>query len=167
MIHVKIYTLTSKLGQGYCDDSGIRTQSYDCPPLIKYVNCLLYVWSGSGMSMQGMGSPNHILQHVPSENSKVNFSLPESQSSLSFACPQNTKHSTHLYILSCYSLSDCRIVWWFAVVVPVLLSPVRALPRFELCRTLNGVKPRCRHVLCCVVDIFYPLTLGYTRLPRC
>jgi hypothetical protein len=68
----KIYALTSKLGQGYCDDSGVRTQSYDCPPHIKYVKHLLYVWSGSGMSMQGMGGPNHIPQHVPSENPTQN-----------------------------------------------------------------------------------------------
>jgi hypothetical protein len=50
----KIYTLTSKLGQGYCDDSGARTQSYDCPPHIKYVKLLLYVQSESGMSMKCM-----------------------------------------------------------------------------------------------------------------
>ena len=51
----------------YCDDSRVRAQSYDCPPHIKYVKHLLYVWSGSGM-----GSPNHILQHVPSENPTQN-----------------------------------------------------------------------------------------------
>ena len=68
----KIYTLTSKHGQGYCDDSRVRTQSYDCSPQIKYVKHLLYVCTGSGESMQGMGGPNHILQHVPSENPTEN-----------------------------------------------------------------------------------------------
>ena len=68
----KIYTLTSKLGQGYCDDSRVRTQSYDCPPHVKYVKHLLYVWSRSGMIMQGLGGPNHILQHAPSENPTQN-----------------------------------------------------------------------------------------------
>jgi hypothetical protein len=64
----------AKLGQGYCDDSGVgvRTQSYDFPTHIKYVKHLVYVWSGSGMSMKGMGGPNHILQHVPSENPTEN-----------------------------------------------------------------------------------------------
>jgi hypothetical protein len=69
----KIYTLTSKLGQGYCDDSGVRTHSYDCLPHTKYVkHPWWYVWSGSGTSMQGLGGPNHILQHVPSENPTLN-----------------------------------------------------------------------------------------------
>ena len=70
----KIYSLTSKLGQGqgYCDDSGVRTHSYDCPPHKKYVKHLVFVWSGSGVSIQGLGGPNHILQHVPSENPTLN-----------------------------------------------------------------------------------------------
>jgi hypothetical protein len=28
----------------------------------------IYIWNRSGMSMRWMGGPNHILQHVPSEN---------------------------------------------------------------------------------------------------
>ena len=51
---------------------GVRTQSYDCPPHMKYVKQLLYVWSGSGMSMKWMGGRYHILQHVPSENPTQN-----------------------------------------------------------------------------------------------
>ena len=70
MIHVKnLHThLQTWPRLLYYDDSRVRTQSYDCPPHIKYVKLLLYVWTGSGVSMQGMGGPNHILQHVPSEN---------------------------------------------------------------------------------------------------
>ena len=33
----------TKLGQGFCDDSGVRTHSYDCPPHIKYVKHIIYV----------------------------------------------------------------------------------------------------------------------------
>jgi len=43
-------------------------------PPTAYKGCqhLLYVWSGSGMSMKWMGGPNHILQHVPSEKPRQN-----------------------------------------------------------------------------------------------
>jgi hypothetical protein len=36
------------------DSSGVRTQSYNCPPHIKYTKHLLYVRSGSSMSMKWM-----------------------------------------------------------------------------------------------------------------
>ena len=36
---------------------GVRTQSYNCPPLIKYTKHLLYVWSGSSMSISGWEIP--------------------------------------------------------------------------------------------------------------
>jgi hypothetical protein len=62
----KIYTLIQTLPRPrLLWWQGVRTHSYDCPPLIKYVKRLLYVRSRSGMSMLGMGGPNHILQHVP------------------------------------------------------------------------------------------------------
>jgi hypothetical protein len=50
-----------------------RQDSYaSCPPHIKYVKHLLYVLRGSGVRMKWMGGPNHILQHVPSENPTQN-----------------------------------------------------------------------------------------------
>ena len=51
----------TKLGQGYCDDSGVRTHSYDCPPHIKYVKRFIYVWSRSGMSIKWMRGPYHYI----------------------------------------------------------------------------------------------------------
>ena len=53
----------TKLGVGYCDDSGggVRTYSYDCPSHTKHVKHLLYVWSWSGMSMKWMRGPYHYI----------------------------------------------------------------------------------------------------------
>jgi hypothetical protein len=104
----KIYTLTSKLGQGYYDDSGVRTQSYDCPPHMKYVKHLLYVWSGSVMTMQVMGGPNHILQHVPSENPTENPTTQPTPFGVMYGmvlwhsdCPPHIKYVKHfLYVWS-------------------------------------------------------------------
>jgi hypothetical protein len=64
MIHVKNqHSLLTKpdplRAQG--DTCGVRTQSYDCPPHIKYVKLLLYVLSGSGMSMKWMRGPYHYI----------------------------------------------------------------------------------------------------------
>jgi len=52
----KMSSTETKLGQDFCDcdESGVRTQSYKCPPHIKYTEHLLYVWSGSSMSMKWM-----------------------------------------------------------------------------------------------------------------
>jgi len=47
---------------------GMVLQPSGHPPHIKHAIHLLYVWSGSGMSMKWMGGPNHILQHVPVRN---------------------------------------------------------------------------------------------------
>ena len=42
--HADIFSMSNtKLGQGFCDDSGVRTHSYDCPTHTEYVNHLLYV----------------------------------------------------------------------------------------------------------------------------
>ena len=70
----KIYTLTSHLQTWprLLWRCGVRTQSYDCPPHMKYVKHLLYVWSGSGISIKWMGGPNHILQHVTCEKPTQN-----------------------------------------------------------------------------------------------
>jgi hypothetical protein len=53
-IHDKNLHTHLQTWQLYCDDSGVRTQSYNCPPHIKYTKHLLYVWSGSSMSMKWM-----------------------------------------------------------------------------------------------------------------
>jgi len=55
--HYYLLSPHTKLGQGYCDDSGVRTHSYDCSPHTKYVKRFIYVYSGSGMSMKWMRGP--------------------------------------------------------------------------------------------------------------
>jgi hypothetical protein len=42
------------------------------PPHIKHDKHFLYIWSGSCMSMEGMGDINHTLQHIPSEKPTQN-----------------------------------------------------------------------------------------------
>ena len=51
---------------------GMVLHPYGHPPHIKHAKHLIYVWSGSGMSMKWMGSPKHILQHVPCEKPTQN-----------------------------------------------------------------------------------------------
>ena len=133
----KIYTLTSKLGQGYCDDSGVRTHSYDCPPLIKYVKRLLYVWSGSGMSMQRMGGPNHILQqHVPSEKwfKILQPSPPLLEQWYGVVANMTASHGRRL--LNTFYRYEVNLVWvWSGWEVPIIsysMSPVRTPLRILL-----------------------------------
>ena len=42
-------------------DSGVRTNSYECPTHIKYAKRIIYVWSGSGMSLMWMRGPYHYI----------------------------------------------------------------------------------------------------------
>ena len=48
----------------HLQSDGMVFHPYGHPPQIKHAKHLLYVWSGSGMSMKWMGGRNHILQHV-------------------------------------------------------------------------------------------------------
>ena len=74
MIHVKNLHSHLQTWPSYCDDSGVRTQSYDCPPHIKvcqtpfiFMKWIQYEYE------KWMRGPNHILQHVPiSENPTEN-----------------------------------------------------------------------------------------------
>jgi hypothetical protein len=52
-----------------CETQHVRLGLHpdDCQPQYKMRKHIIYVWSESGISMKGMGGPNHILQHVPSE----------------------------------------------------------------------------------------------------
>ena len=59
--HHVLLPKNAKLSQGNCDDSGVRTHSYECLSHIKYGRRIINVWSGSGMSLKWMRGPYHYI----------------------------------------------------------------------------------------------------------
>ena len=108
-------------------------QTYGHPPHIKHAKHLLYVWSGSGMSMKGMGGCNHILQHVPSEKPRQNPTTHNpahhfKSDGMVWCCGiMTTSHGWRL--LNTFYMYEVDLVWvwrgWEVTIISYSMSPVR------------------------------------------
>jgi hypothetical protein len=120
----------TKLGQGFCDDSGVRTHSYDCPPHIKYVKRFIYVWSRSGMSIKWMRGPHHYITsmiHVKNLRSHLQ-TLPrllwwQGVRTQSYDCPPLIKYVKRLLFV--WSGSGMSMQGWEVPIISYSMSPVR------------------------------------------